>query len=1021
MSGNTPTIKNKVSPHLQQQLPEFVQSDHPLFSQFVKYYYEFLEAGELVLTGDNVYLLDETLSKNFIVDESGENIVLEESVGKFTVGETIVGQKSKATARVLVDDFDNNNRLFITSQQLFETGETVIGQSSGAVSTVSSYRGNPVQNIQQLLAYADVDNTVYSFLDKFRDSFMESLPQTVADGLSKRKLVKSIKELYSAKGTEDAHKMFFRILFDEEAQILYPRDNLLRPSDGIWSTEKIIRIIESQGSDFAESIGQYVTGQTSGAKALIVSVIRFREGATLIAELSLDANSVEGEFTKDETVTSIDNTLDLEIFGQVKQIVNNAVITEGGSYYEPNDIIDVSGGNGNDQATSKIDAIGTGSVDEILVDNGGSGYIAGQDVIFDLTNTEGKDLRARVAVVGGAFLLESLTAPDHFITEDKDEIIFEDRDYVQQEQSVGEFDYLVLEDGSQIVLEEETFNDLGVPSEIGEITKIEIVNRGNGFIKLPLVSVSTSFGGSGAELYALSTRAPRIGNVSSIAITNYGLDYQNEPTLTLNKILVVKNVSGSFIAGDTLTSHNATVVNFDVDRNLLELETSVTFNKGDAITSVTGSTCIVHQADYAEAVSEIGTIGTSPAGVSLTNDRGKISVDTMKIQDSFYYQDYSYVVRIGQSINEWRESIRRSVHPAGWNVFGEVSFASQVSAALQIPTAGDVVDNTSQDTFSPELASTFTNLFTTIFGRRLGTKTDGTQLRSTVGDHVRLEDGNHILTEAGDFIALGEPEAENVGSSEPLSAGVREVTLTSAVHVKMNTGRGSHWSGYGNLANLPRYAFASLPLLTNEIASNYHDPAGRRITAPNNLTRGLYSIAQFGHIGIREVSLADGSIPQSAYEKWTNVPPPSEILFDKRGLSQAFDMDFTKFDDAIQTFDEGAPTPRDTEGRYATSFDGILRFDSDGTTYDAASGNEQDFVVTFDNNVTTLDATELGGWDTALPGTRNVNLMSEQDGSTFDRIGLETFDESESGITRIGFSVLDQYLDNDSVTFDKTT
>ena len=58
-----------------------------------------------------------------------------------------------------------------------------------------SYRANPVQNIQQLLAYADVDNTVYDFLDKFRDSFMESLPNTLADGIAKRKLIKNIKVL----------------------------------------------------------------------------------------------------------------------------------------------------------------------------------------------------------------------------------------------------------------------------------------------------------------------------------------------------------------------------------------------------------------------------------------------------------------------------------------------------------------------------------------------------------------------------------------------------------------------------------------------------------------------------------------------------------------------------------------------------------------------------------------------------------------------------------------------------------
>ena len=220
MSGNNPTLKNKISPHVQERLPEFVKSDHPLFTLFLKYYYEFLEAGELTVSGSNDYVIEETITKNRILDEAGENIVLEESVGKFTIGETITGATSKATARVLVDDFDASNRIFVTSQQRFITGETITGNTSGAITTMVSYRANPVQNIQQLLAYADVDNTVYAFLDKFRDSFMESLPNTLADGIAKRKLIKNIRDMYSAKGTRDGHKLFFRILLMKRQLLL---------------------------------------------------------------------------------------------------------------------------------------------------------------------------------------------------------------------------------------------------------------------------------------------------------------------------------------------------------------------------------------------------------------------------------------------------------------------------------------------------------------------------------------------------------------------------------------------------------------------------------------------------------------------------------------------------------------------------------------------------------------------------------------------------------------------------------
>ena len=41
-----------------------------------------------------------------------------------------------------------------------------------------------------------------------------------------------------------------------------------------------------------------------------------------------------------------------------------------------------------------------------------------------------------------------------------------------------------------------------------------------------------------------------------------------------------------------------------------------------------------------------------------------VSEDIIRVQDSNFYQDYSYVVRVGQSINEWRDAIKSTVHPA---------------------------------------------------------------------------------------------------------------------------------------------------------------------------------------------------------------------------------------------------------------------------------------------------------------------------------------------------------------------
>ena len=102
-------------------------------------------------------------------------------------------------------------------------------------------------------------------------------------------------------------------------------------------------------------------------------------------------------------------------------------------------------------------------------------------------------------------------------------IVTEDRFYVNQEETVGELDHLVMEDGGQIVIETATFGNApgSNANERGQITKIEMINKGNGFIKLPLVQDSATTTGSGASLFAASTQTPMVGHVSGISVTNF--------------------------------------------------------------------------------------------------------------------------------------------------------------------------------------------------------------------------------------------------------------------------------------------------------------------------------------------------------------------------------------------------------------------------------------------------------------------------------------------------------------------
>jgi hypothetical protein len=63
------------------------------------------------------------------------------------------------------------------------------------------------------------------------------------------------------------------------------------------------------------------------------------------------------------------------------------------------------------------------------------------------------------------------------------------------------------------------------------------------------------------------------------------------------------------------------------------------------------------------------------------NNDGKLS-STKVIQDSHYYQNYSYVLKTEVVISRYREIIKRLIHPAGLGFFGQISIKRCTEASL---------------------------------------------------------------------------------------------------------------------------------------------------------------------------------------------------------------------------------------------------------------------------------------------------------------------------------------------------
>lgn len=92
---------------------------------------------------------------------------------------------------------------------------------------------------KHLLQYDDVDRTLTEFEEYFVRTFLPLIPSDLID--DKSALIKVAKQFYASKGTEKSFKFFFRALYGEEIDVTYPKDFILRASDGHYQKRISLR------------------------------------------------------------------------------------------------------------------------------------------------------------------------------------------------------------------------------------------------------------------------------------------------------------------------------------------------------------------------------------------------------------------------------------------------------------------------------------------------------------------------------------------------------------------------------------------------------------------------------------------------------------------------------------------------------------------------------------------------------------------------------------------------------------
>ena len=114
--------------------------------------------------------------------------------------------------------FDNyGNQIYAKEAQLAQSDH-----SSGAV----------VHNLDSQI--------IRQVFDKFRRQYMPTINIDYSQ-VNPIQVIKTIKDFYISKGTKTAAQYLFKILFGEQVDVYYPREELVTPSAASWIVDTILR------------------------------------------------------------------------------------------------------------------------------------------------------------------------------------------------------------------------------------------------------------------------------------------------------------------------------------------------------------------------------------------------------------------------------------------------------------------------------------------------------------------------------------------------------------------------------------------------------------------------------------------------------------------------------------------------------------------------------------------------------------------------------------------------------------
>lgn len=148
-------------------------------------------------------------------------------------------------------------------------------EGAGFITFVKAYyewleqERNSLYSSRRFFEYRDIDETLEDFLVYFQKKYLYGIPFDVI--INKRFLLKHVLDVYRSKGSEQAYKLLFKLIYDKEIEIYIPGNDLLRASDGTWKEPKYLEITNTKNA--SKLVGTTIYGLSSKTTAVVENFI----------------------------------------------------------------------------------------------------------------------------------------------------------------------------------------------------------------------------------------------------------------------------------------------------------------------------------------------------------------------------------------------------------------------------------------------------------------------------------------------------------------------------------------------------------------------------------------------------------------------------------------------------------------------------------------------------------------------------------------------------------------------------